>query len=284
MVPLGGGSTKLQLRASCTRLPNVDVDNQSYERAAVWYVGAFGALGAILLGGASLAGVDWASAEHPVWALAVLCAAIAAAFVVVTLAALVIAPGFTPTALSEREDRLQGRIQRRNGGAPVTWEDIASEDRSLFRVLSRDEEAFDSSPNTLWARAKAGSAKDRDKLRSMVTSANVWRARRRFRILRMVTPIAAVVVLLGGLTWKPLTAPRQTDAVSSASPVPVQVTLAPSADPAKVIGPGCSLRQLNGVAIAGALGSDMLVAFGPQGDCNGALVVLSTGIAIISRR
>jgi hypothetical protein len=262
----------------------VDSDNQAYERAAVWYVGAFGALGAVLLGGASLAGVDWSEAGHPVWALTLLGGAVAAAFVVVTLAARVIAPAITSEDLRLRADQYQGRIQERNGGAPVTWKDIANEDQSLLRPIFADEAAFDDSPSTLWARAKDGSTEDRDKLRSMVQFANVWIARRRFSTLRLITPIAAVIVLAGGLAWKPLTAPRQSVVISYANPMPVQVTLMPGVDPGKLIGPGCTLHQLNGVAMAGALDSDILVAFGPQGDCSGVLVAVNSAVAIISRR
>lgn len=263
---------------------NVDLDNQAYERAAVWYVGAFGALGAVLLGGASLAGVDWGQAQHPTSALTLLGVAVIAAFAVVTLAARVIAPGCTPEYLMRREDRLQRRIQRRTGGDHVTWEDIASEDRRVLRALFMDEAAFDASPNTLWAGAKSGNTGDRDKLRAMVLSANGWMSSRRFTILRIVTPVAAVIVLLGGLAWKPLTAPRQSTDSSTNNPVPVQVILKPGADPATIVSPGCTLRLLSGVAIAGTVGSDAIVAVGPQGDCNGALVDLTSADAIVERR
>jgi hypothetical protein len=274
----------LQVSAFADSVQHVDVDGQAYERAAVWYVGAFGALGAVLLGGASLAGVDWAQAEHPAWALLLLGAAIAAAFIVVTLAAMVIAPGCTSASLSKREDRVQRRIQRRTRGTRVTWEDIAGEDRGVFRALFMDETPFAASPNTLWAGAKAGNTADLDQLRSMVVAANSWTARRRFAVLRYITPAAAVIVLLGGLAWKPLTAARPSAVASPSNPLPVEVTLLPNANPASIFGPGCTLRELDGVAIAGTLGSTTIVAVGPQGDCVGAVVSLSSADAIVRHR
>jgi hypothetical protein len=262
----------------------VAVDDQAYERAAIWYVGAFGALGAVLLGGASLAGVDWSQAQHPVWALVLVAAAVIAAFTVVTLASRVITPGCTSSTLIKRTDRFQKRLQKRTGGAQVTWEEIASEDKGVLRALLLDEAGFDSSPDTLWAGAKTGNVADRQALTSMVTTANNWLAERRFRVLRFVTPVAALVVLVGGLTWKPLTAPQQSNFVTSADPAPVQVELAPHVNPETLIGPGCTLRGLAGVAIAGNLTSALTVAFAPQGDCPAAVININPASAIVERR
>jgi hypothetical protein len=199
-------------------------DDQAPERAAIWYVGAFGALGAILLAGASIAGVDWTHAQHPAEALLLVGAAVVAAFTVVTLASRVIYPGCTSTTLRNRSGRVQKRLQRRNPGS-VTWPDIASEDKGVLRALLA-EAAFDSSPDTLWAGAQGGSSpdpkvrdqavQDQAKLKAMVEAANSWLARRNFRVLRLVTPIAALVVLIGGLAWKPLTAPVETHPATSA--------------------------------------------------------------------
>lgn len=262
----------------------MSVDDQSYERAAIWYVGAFGALGVVLLGGASLAGVDWSKAQHPVWALALLAAAVIAAFTVVTLASRVIAPGCTPTALIKHTDRMQERLQRRSGGARVTWAEIASEDNGMLRALFVDEAGFDLSPATLWAGAKAGNSADREALRSMVAKANDWLARRRFSMLRFITPIAALVVLIGGLGWKPLTAPQQSSSITSADPIPVHVELAAHANPETLIGSGCTLRALDGVAIAGNLESAVTIAFAPQGDCPAATINVGPASAIVERR
>jgi hypothetical protein len=145
-------------------------------------------------------------------------AAVVAAFTIVTLASRVIYPGCTSTTLRNRSDRVQKRIQRRNPG-PVTWPDIASEDKGVLRALLA-EAAFDSSPDTLWAGAQGGSSpdpkirdqavQDQAKLKAMVEAANSWLARRNFKVLRRVTPIAALVVLIGGLAWKPLTSPVET--------------------------------------------------------------------------
>ena len=260
------------------------VDDQSYERAATWYVGAFGALGALLLGGASVAGVDWSKAQHPVWALVLLAGAVIAAFTIVTLAARVIAPGCTSATLISRTDRMQERLQRRSGGAQVTWAEIASEDKGILRALFVDEAGFDSSPNTLWAGAQTGSSVDREALQSMVATANNWLAQRRFRILRFLTPIAALIVLIGGLGWKPLTAPQQINSITSADPVPVHVELAPRTNPETLLGPGCTLRALDGVAITGNPRIALTIAFAPQGDCPAAIVNLGPASAIIEQR
>lgn len=260
------------------------IDDQSYERAATWYVGAFGALGAVLLGGASLVEVDWSKAQHPVWALILLAAAVIAAFTVVTLASRVIAPGCTSTTLIDRADRTQERLQRRSGGAQVTWAEIASEDNGVLRALFVDEAGFDSSPNTLWAGAKKGNSTDREALRSMVATANSWLARRRFRMLRFVTPIAVLIVLVGGLGWKPLTVPKQSNSIASTDPVPVHVELTSRTNPETLLGSGCTLRSLDGVAIAGNLNSALTIAFEPQGDCPAAIINLSPANAIIERR
>ena len=260
------------------------VDEQAYERAATWYVGAFGALGAVLLGGASLAGVDWSQAQHPVWALVLVAAAVVAAFTVVTLASRVITPGCTSDMLIKRADRMQERLQQSNKGAPVTWAEIAAEDNKILRALFVDEADFDESPNTLWAGAKTGSSTDREALQSMVATGNDWLARRRFRRLLWVTPIAALVVLIGGLGWKPLTAQRQSNSITSADPVAVQVELTSHVNPQTLIGPGCTLRGLDGVAIAGNLQSALTVAFAPQGDCPAAVINLSPASAIIEKK
>ncbi len=253
------------------------------ERAAIWYVGAFGALGSVLLAGASIAGVDWTQAGHPMLALVFIGAAVVAAFTVVTLASRVIYPGCDSASLTKRTDEVQERLQKRNGGLPVTWAEIASEDRHILRALFVDEADFGSSPATLWAGAKGGAAADRAALKAMVEAANSWLARRRLVVLRYVTPVAALIVLIGGLAWKPLTAPTETDTATSAQPVPVQVRFAPGSAPSRMIGPGCTLRMLDGVAIAGNLNSAVTVAFAPQGDCPAAIVNLSPASATVQR-
>jgi hypothetical protein len=203
-------------------------DDHAPERAAIWYVGAFGALGAVLLAGVSIAGVDWTHAQHPVEALLVVGVAVVAAFAVVTLASRVIYPGYTSVVLRERTGKVQRRLQRRKKDAgaslAVTWEEIAGEDKGVLRALFA-EDAFSSSPDTLWAGAQDKGKPDeatrsQAELKAMVDAANNWKARKHFKALRYVAPLAALVVLIGGIAWKPLTAPRQT-IVSSAQPSPI---------------------------------------------------------------
>lgn len=262
----------------------MDLDAQAVPRAAIWYVGAFAALGSVLLAGASIASIDWRDAAYPWAALLLLTAAVAASFTVVTLASLVISPGCTVATLRQREDKIQRRIQRHNGGKAVTWQDVASKDKRVLRAIYNDEYNFEHSPNDLWATAKGGDADARSELASMVTVANGWLAYRRFRRLRYITPIVAAIVLIGGIAWKPLTAPPANDKPTSAAPIPVAVELAPTISPVRLIGPGCSLRQLDGVAIAGDLKSAVTVAFAPQGNCNAAVITINPAEATVRAR
>jgi hypothetical protein len=202
-------------------------DDQAPERAAVWYVGAFGALGAVLLAGASIAEIDWTRAQHPVEALLLVGVAVVAAFTVVTLASRVIYPGCTSLTLRNRtrkvEERLQDRKKAASASGPfgVSWGEIASEDsKGVLNALLMDA-AFQSSPRTLWAGAQQGRASDQAELKAMVEAANSWLARKHFKLLRIVTPIAAIIVLIGGLAWKPLTAPAQTNNATSAQSSPI---------------------------------------------------------------
>lgn len=250
----------------------MDRDDQAVQRAAVWYVGAFAALGSVLLAGASIASVDWGHAAHPWRALFLIGAAVVAAFSIVTLASLVINPGCTTATLRKQEDKTQRQLQQESGGQAVTWQDVASRDKHVLRALFNHEADFQCSPNDLWAAARGGDADARKDLTAMVAVANGWVARRRFRRLRYMTPVAVVIVLLGGIAWKPFTAPPVTDNPTSTEPLPVTVALAAGVRPAQLIGPGCSLRVLNGVAIAGDLKSVATIAFPRQGDCPATVI------------
>jgi hypothetical protein len=262
----------------------VGLDDQALSRAAIWYVGAFAALGSVLLAGASIASVDWRHAAHPWAALVLIGGAVVAAFTVVTLAALVINPGCTAATLRDREDKVQRLLQRQSGGKAVTWEDTAGRDEGVLRALYNDENNFGRSPNDLWAAAKGGDANSRAELASMVTVANGWLAYHRFRRLRYIASIAAAIILVGGVAWKPLTAPPAMSNPTWAAPVPVVVALAPSVSPGRLIGRGCSLRALDGVAIAGDLNSVVTVAFAPQGDCGAVVINVSPAEATVQRR
>lgn len=130
-------------------------DDQAPERAAIWYLGAFGAVGAVLLAGASIAGVDWTHANHPVYTLLLVVAAVVAAFTVVTVASLVIYPGCTSVALRNRQNKVGKRIRRKTGATAsgaITWDQVAAEDNGVLAALYVDA-AFQDSPDTLWAGA-----------------------------------------------------------------------------------------------------------------------------------
>jgi hypothetical protein len=169
----------------------------------------------VLLGGASIASVDWSHAAHPWLACLLIGLAIVAAFGLVTLASFVISPGCTVETLRQKEDVVQRRLQRQVGGSAVTWTEIASADRGLLRALYNA--GFKRSANDLWAAATAADDVARKDLESMVALANGWLAHYRFRALRYVTPVAAVIILAGGIAWKPLTAPPASHGVRSAS-------------------------------------------------------------------
>ncbi len=252
------------------------------ERAAVWYVGAFAALGSVLLAGVSIAGVDWNRARYPLWAVAVAGTAVLAAFTVVTLASRVIAPACSSMKLMRWEEKAQARLQKKNKGAAVSWQEVAAEDKRVLRALLLDEAAFNAGPKEVWQRAKTGSAADLATIRTMVETADSWLARRRFIVLRFLTPVAAIVILAAALAWKPLT--TNLESVTPAQPAPVTVELAPTVDPAQLIGANCTLRMLDGVAIAGSLNSSLTVAFAAQGDCPAAVVNLTPNSATIQTR
>jgi hypothetical protein len=192
------------------------IDHQALQRSVTWYIGAFAALGSVLLGGASVASVDWSHAAHPWLACLLIGMAIVAAFGVVTLASFVISPGCTVETLRRREDVVQRRLQRQVGGSAVTWTEIASADRRVLRALYNA--GFKRSANDLWAAATAVDDVARKDLESMVALANGWLAHFRFRALRYITPVAAVIILVGGIAWRPLTAPPTSYSVRSASP------------------------------------------------------------------
>jgi len=259
----------------------VGSDDQVIQRAAVWYVGAFAALGSVIVAGTSITGIDWRHAAHPGEALFLVGTAVAAVVTVITIASLVIIPGCTVATLRRREDRMQRRLQRRTGGKAVAWLDVASEDKHVLRALYNDEAGFRRSPNDLWAAAREGDPDARADLASMVATASRWLAYHRFRKLRYVTPVAAAIVLLGGVGWKPLTAASASDNPTSVKPVPVVVNLAPQVSPARLIGAGCTLRALDGVALAGKPGSAVTVAFAPQNDCPAAIVTLTPADALV---
>jgi hypothetical protein len=259
----------------------VGIDDQALQRAAIWYVGAFAALGSVLLAGASIASVDWSRAAHPWLAALLIGMAIAAAFTVVTLAALVINPGCTVAMLRQNEDEVQRRLQQRSGGKAVTWTEVAGSDKRILRALSNYDVSFRRSPNDLWAAARGGDDAAHKELVSMVAVADGWLARRRFRALRRITPMAAVIILVGGVGWKSFTAPSTSDSPTSASPLPVVVTLAPRVSATQLIGPGCTLRVLNGVAVAGNLKSVATIAFAPQGDCPATVINVNPAEAMV---
>ena len=182
-----------------------------------------------------------------------------------------------------KEDKVQRRLQQESGGRAVTWEEVASTDKRLLRALFNSDVYFQRSPNDLWAASRGGDEVAHKELVSMVAVANGYLAYRRFRVLRYVTPMAAAIVLVGGLAWKPLTAPMS-ESPTSASPLPVVVTLAPGISGNHFIGSGCTLRVLNGVAVAGKIESVVTVAFAPQGDCPATVINVNPADAAVRPR
>lgn len=254
----------------------------SVERAAVWYVGAFAALGAVILTGIPIAGVDWSQLNHPAIPISVMALAALAAFSVVTLAARVIAPGCTTDTLTSAEEKIRKILAEKSPASPPTWEDIASSTDGVLRAVFVSEDNF-GQPSTLWATARSGDSASRALLARMVGYANEWTAQKRFRTLRRVTPLAGVLILGAGLAWKPLTTPDGLTNVTSVNPVSVQVTLTSQSSPQAVFHDVCTRRILQGTALLGDAATGLYVAFPPQGDCAAAITDITPSIGIVTR-
>jgi hypothetical protein len=247
--------------------------------AAKWYIGAFGVVGSLLLAGTQLSGVDWSKASNPWLAITAMSCAVAAAAAVVFIATRVVHPGETLLRLQEREDRIARRIQRKNKAPTLDLEVIASKDWLLRRLVV--ESFLDVRPTTLASLVRRDEPDAAARADVIVAAANGWRAERNFRMLRFVTPLASAVVLAGALLWSIGTQPASNRPAVD-SPVPVTIVLANEVDPASVVGPGCSARELTGVAIGGDLKARSLVAIPPQQDCPGAIVMIGSNDGVVT--
>jgi hypothetical protein len=246
--------------------------------AATWIVGAFAGLGSLLLAGTQLAGFDWDKARHPTLAVVAMVTAVSVAATVVILATRVLTPSETLFSMVAREDRATSRAQRKGSEPAPTWEMAAEQDWLLRRLLVHD--LLDVRPTDLKNKIRLGDTSAQESALKMVAAANRWRARRSFTQLRWTTLTSSLVVLICAISWSAFST-KSPDRPSAQTPVPVTVTLVATTDPATIIGPGCSSRELSGVAISGDLRSRPLVAFPAQSDCPETLRVITSNVGLV---
>lgn len=249
------------------------------QRATVWHVAGFAALGSVLVAGAQLSGFDWSEARHPLAAVAAMVLAIAAAAVIVVLGTRVLTPPFTLFDLRVLESNAQRRLQAKLGGSGVSWERVAKESAVLNQLCL---DGFADSPITLTTRVRQGDVAAEQDAARMVVAANEWFARQAFRGLRVATPVAFAVVLAGVLMWGSLSRIERRNPTAE-EPVPVRVILNLAVSPAAIFGPGCNLRVLRGAAIAGDLKARPLVAVAPQEGCPAGLLTVEPSIGTVQR-
>lgn len=271
--------------------PDPDADHVA--RAATWYVGAFAGLGSVLLAGTQLSSLDWNDARAPGLAVIAMGASVTAAITILVLATRVLVPHTTLLDLAKREDKRSKRL--RTGDLSTLdpkerWAAIASRDWLLSKIYAYDmlEERPNDIQNEILDARPNGANPDGANLDKLLTkaslftnAANRWRSRRSFLQLRWATVIAAPVVFTGTIMWSFFGSPDAPHP-SAANPVPVTVTLVQSAQPGHVFGPGCSARHLAGVAVAGDIRSSAMIAFPPQDDCPGKILVVTERIGAIT--
>ncbi|MDN5763448.1 MAG: hypothetical protein L0H41_14190 [Microlunatus sp.] len=245
------------------------------QKAAVWYVAAFGALSAVLIAGVSLTSFDASRARHPLLAILAAILAVAAVAWVGFAASRVLSPRWTTKALLGRYTESAKR---------GSWADIASGDpRVLSPLYVEDGFSGDNdSPRSLWAQAQAADADAAGRLREMVAAANRRTSRRWFSVVTVTAPIALAVVLFAALAWGTLSRPDAVVATTD-NPLPVRVRLNEGVDPATVFGAGCTDRERTGVAIEGTIPQQALVALPATGSCPAALVSFDPTIGSIVR-
>lgn len=249
--------------------------------AATWYVGAFAGLGSLLLAGTQFAGLDWERAREPWLAVLSMGVSVVAASAVVVLATRVLTPSETLLTLLDREDEASRQARRQTPKTWPEWEEVASKDWLLQRIVAHDLIA--SKPTELMSLIRSGDDAARTRGVELTDAANHWRARRSFTQLRWMTAIASIVVFSGAICWTIFSKPARSTPTTQ-SPVPVTVKLVATNDPAKIIGSGCSARELSGVAIEGDLRSRTLVAFPPQNDCPEKILLVVPDIGLVSAR
>lgn len=256
--------------------------NNPLQRIAVWFVASFAALTAALLAGIQLGTFDWERARAPLLASAALAIAVAASVGVVLLATRVLRPQRTLFELRNRQRSAEKRATKKKPGHGTNWAETAAQDW-LLSILHTHEQ-FSDGPDkvALDAAAVTATAAMKERADKMVESAEFWQARRSLTQLQYAAPVAALLVLVGTLVWVNFSRPEARVA-SGESPVPVRVTLAAQADPARLISAGCTSRALTGAAIAGDIRTAALVAFPPQDDCAAALVTVDPAIGTMAK-
>jgi hypothetical protein len=272
------------------------------QRAAVWYVAAFGVLASVLLAGTTLSRFEWQEAAYPYAAVTAMGIAVSSAVSVVVVATQVLVPRFSVEDLLDRQRRAEDRLRVLRGSAAredrswrdrlpedQLWREVADQDPVLRRLFTRgDFQEPGDSPLELRARARNRQLSDQertaaaDRLALLVETANQHAARDAFKRLRTWTPIASALILACALAWPALSRSEATLA-SASSPIPVTVTLGSGVDPEAVVGPGCHLRTLTGVAVSGDVSAAPLVAIPDQEACGHTIVRVTQHIGSVAR-
>lgn len=257
------------------------------QRAAVWYVAAFGALTAVLIAGASLTNFDVTEARHPVLSCLLAVAAVGAAGWVGFAASHVLAPRWTGTSLKKRQETT--RLSIGSAAAPTgivagSWQHIASGDPKVLSPLYV-EDGFtgqNDSPRALWAAAQTGDAAAAERLRSLITAACRRSSRRWFRLLTATAPASLAIILAAALLWGSVSTPDP-HVASADHPIPVTVRLASGIEPESLYGPGCTTRDRSGVAIDGVLPQRATVAMPATDSCPAVIVDITPQTGTIER-
>lgn len=259
--------------------------------AAVWYVGAFASLAAVLLSGLSFSDFSFGRAEYPWLALAAVVVATASAISVIMLATRVLLPAYDVSRLVKHEKGVRLKLYPPTGNPPehlekrgpaAVWDNIAANDPKVLLKVWELGGLRSRSPmhlkQTLASDVTRESSRD---LNEMVQFANRDAARSAFQWLRVATPIALILLVASILLWPAVSAQTQITTASPDAPIPVTVRLDNTVNPERLIGPGCSERVLRGVAIEGDISASTLVAFPQQAGCPAIAVAIQPGEAII---
>lgn len=254
------------------------------QRAAVWYVGAYGALGTVLLAGLSLAGFHWSTATHPLAAVACVVAAVGAALWVVTAATGVLTPRYSIGDLVKLQRAAEAKVPGSG------WPAVAEEDGVLKALVTQDGlAAADYSPRdsltaaedpsaTADARQAAAARCDR-----LVRAANRRAAGERFGTLRFVAPCATALILAAVLSWTSVSAPADDEATPT-HPLAVSLHRAPGQDWPGELATGCHETELEGVALVGRLDREPLVATDPAADCPATVLRMTSALGWVTAR
>ena len=246
------------------------------QRAAVWYVAAFGAVTAVLIAGISFTSFDSSEARQPVAAVVVAAVAVSAAAWVGFAASRVLYPRWTSSALHDRYEK----SSRTEAG---DWRQVASRDPKVLAPLISEDgfDAPDDSLHGLWTRAHGGDEKAGERLRKMVSAANHRSSRRWYLALTTTTPVAVAVILAAALAWTALAKPERTVA-TTATPISVRVRLNDGVSAEQLFGAGCIAREREGVAIEGRLPQNALVALPATAACGSTIIQIVPEIGTVT--